>query len=287
MKHKIIVAAALLSLMLASCSPGATSTPKIEPGPEGNGYPAPGASVPEAGYPAPGTGIDLLNGTGWILASLNGQPALEKVNVTLSFTDGNLGGNDGCNSYGGSYASDGATLSVGEEIISTMMACEQPIMDQASAFIAALKQTASFTIEGEQLALLDANGQPLATLARQNRELPGTAWLVTGYNDGQQAVVSVLNGSELTLAFNADGTLNGSAGCNTYFSTFSVVGDNLQIAPPGATRMACSEPEGVMAQETQFLLALESATRYHMDGDLLELRAADGSLAVILTRTQE
>lgn len=287
MKIKIFVAAAILSLVLASCSPGAESTPQNAPTPNENGYPAPGNSVPEAGYPAPDVESDPLNGTGWILASLNGQPALEKVNVTLSFTDGNLGGSDGCNSYGGTYESDGPTLSIGKEITSTMMACEESIMDQASAFITALTQTASFTIEGELLTLMDANGQPLATLTRQSRELPGTAWQVTGYNNGQQALVSVLNGSELTLTFNADGTMNGSAGCNDYSSTYTAAEGNLQIAPPIATKMACSEPEGVMAQETQFLLALESAVTYHMDGDLLELRAADGSLAVTLTRVQE
>lgn len=299
MKLKMIVGITLFSLILAACTPGAASTPEKEPtqgepgypapgnsDPEA-GYPAPNDSTPEAGYPAPGVKDDLLNGTGWILASLNGQPALEKVNVTLSFEEGNLGGSDGCNSFGGSYAASGATLSVGKEIVSTMMACEEPIMEQASAFIAALTQTASFSMEGEQLTLADANGQTLATLTRQSRELSGTAWQVTGYNDGRQAVVSVLNGSELTLAFNADGTLNGSAGCNDYSSTYTVDGTTIQIAPPVATKMACSEPQGVMEQETQFLLALESAATFRMDGDLLELRTSDGSLAVTLTRAQE
>jgi hypothetical protein len=42
---------------------------------------------------------------------------------------------------------------------------------------------------------------------------------VTGYNNGKQAVVSVVIGSELTADFKADGNLGGSAGCNSYFAS--------------------------------------------------------------------
>jgi heat shock protein HslJ len=154
---------------------------------------------------------DLLNGSAWILASLNGQPALAGVTVTLNFQDGTLGGSDGCNSYSGSYESSDSELRIGKEIISTMMACAEPVMEQASAFTTALTQAVSIQMDGDQLTLLDKDNQKLAVLTRQSRELAGTTWLVTGFNNGHQAVVSLLSGSQLTLIFNADGTLNGSA----------------------------------------------------------------------------
>ncbi|HXV97717.1 MAG TPA: carboxylesterase family protein, partial [Anaerolineae bacterium] len=47
-----------------------------------------------------------------------------------------------------------------------------------------------------------------------------------------------------------------------------------------ATRKACPQPEGVMDQEMQYLAALETAATYQLRGDTLELRTADGALAV-------
>jgi heat shock protein HslJ len=42
-----------------------------------------------------------------------------------------------------------------------------------------------------------------------------------------------------------------------------------------------------MEQETLFLQALQTSATFRMDGDQLELRTADGSLAVSLTRATE
>ncbi len=133
-----------------------------------------------------------------------------------------------------------------------------------------------------QLALFDADGKALATFTQQSADLAGTSWIVTGYNNGQGAVVSVITGVELTADFGADGTLSGSAGCNRYTATYEVSGTGLKIGPAAATRMACAEPAGVMEQEAQFLQALATAATYRLEGDRLELRTADGALAVNL-----
>ena len=49
-----------------------------------------------------------LNGTKWRLTHLAGQPVITETEVTLNLDSGTLGGNDGCNSYGGSYTSEGS-----------------------------------------------------------------------------------------------------------------------------------------------------------------------------------
>ena len=36
--------------------------------------------------------------------------------------------------------------------------------------------------------------------------------------------------------------------------------------------MMCSEPEGVMDQEAQYLAALQSAAKYQIEGNVLQLR---------------
>jgi heat shock protein HslJ len=107
--------------------------------------------------------------------------------------------------------------------------------------------------------------------------LPGSSWVVTGYNNGKQAVVSTLSGTDLTANFGADGTLSGNGGCNEYSATYQIEGDKISIGPAVSTKKACEQ--AVMDQETQYLTALTTAAAYRIDGSKLELRAADGALA--------
>jgi heat shock protein HslJ len=108
--------------------------------------------------------------------------------------------------------------------------------------------------------------------------LPGTSWLLISYNNGQGGMVSVLAGTEITALFGIDGTLSGSAGCNTYSTTYTVDGNSLAIGPPVTTGQACTEPVGVMEQESAYLEALSATASYEIQGDQLTLRSAAGQV---------
>jgi heat shock protein HslJ len=220
-----------------------------------------------------------LNDTSWLLVNLNSQSVLSDTPVTIDFENGTISGTDGCNRYTTTYTLNGGKLSVDKNMVGTMAACPEPIMQQASAYTTALTQAATYKIDGQQLTLLDAVGKTLATFTKQSRELGGTSWIVTGYDNGKQAVVSVVVGSELTADFTADGKLSGSAGCNHYTATYEASGKSIKIGPAASTRKMCAEPAGVMEQETQYLKALEMATTYRLDGNQMELRTTDGALA--------
>lgn len=277
MMKRLWIAAALCGLVLAACSPVSPTLP-------GEAYPSPSNPNP-GGYPSPSAG-DPLASTSWILTQLNGQPALADVSVTLEFADGRLGGSDGCNSFGGGYQVEDGQLKVDPNMVSTLMACADEIMQQASAYTAVLLQSPAFQVEAGQLTLLGEDGAALAVFAAQSQELAGTEWIVTGINNGNQAVVSPLLDTEMTTSFGADGQVSGSAGCNRYFASFSVDSNAIKIGAPGATKMFCGEPAGLMEQESQFLKALESAATYRISGGTLTLFAADGNTAVTLARAQ-
>ena len=101
------------------------------------------------------------------------------------------------------------------------------------------------------------------------------------YNNGQEAVVSVILGTEITAYFGEDGQLTGSAGCNNYTATYEIDGDQIKIGPAATTRMACGEPEGVMEQEAAYLAALEMASSYQFeDQKRLILLDAEGRRVV-------
>ena len=57
-----------------------------------------------------------------------------------------------------------------------------------------------------------------------------------------------------------------------------MTGSNIMIGPAGTTRKMC--PDNLMQQEQQYLAALSSAAVYRLVGNKLELRRADGALAV-------
>ena len=228
---------------------------------------------------------NTLADTRWSLVNLNGQSVGSHPQVSIKFEDSKINGTDGCNSYSTSYTVKGGKFSVNKNIAATMMACPEPIMQQANAYITALTQAAAYKIDGRQLMLSDASGKVVATFMRQNSELGGTSWIVTGYNNGRQALVSVAIGSKLTADFSIDGKLSGSAGCNNYSAPYEASGKNLKIGTPASTRKSCADPEGVMEQEMLFLKALATTVTYHLEGNRLKLRTADGALSVSFVRT--
>ena len=159
-----------------------------------------------------------------------------------------------------------------------MMACSQEIMDQESAYLKALGEVETFKVTGDTLTLSDANKKAILVYKAQSQDLAGTSWEVIGYNNGKQAVTSVLAGTTLTAEFGKDGNLSGNSGCNTYNGTYTVTGDQIKIGPLATTRMAC--PQEIMDQETQYLAALQTAATYRVEGTGMELRTQEGALAV-------
>lgn len=103
-----------------------------------------------------------LEDTTWVLVSYGDpgdpQAALEDVEVIAVFsreseTDpGELDGFAGCNHYFGSFETDGNDLSIGD-LISTMMACEEAVMDQEHQYLSALEAATSYRIEGDRLEI--------------------------------------------------------------------------------------------------------------------------------------
>jgi heat shock protein HslJ len=240
------------------------------------------------GLGLPGWGGDVgptspLVGPNWTLTELNGQPPVPGTSVYIQFdADGRVAGSDGCNSFTGPYTVSGSTIDFPEPRASTLRACLPEVGAQAAAFNAALDNAATYQIVGSGLRLIDAGGATLAVFMAQDQSLAGTAWEVTGFNNGRQAVVSVLAGTSITATFGEDGRVAGSAGCNQYNASYTVDGDKTTIGPAASTRRFCAEPAGVMEQEAQFLAALQTAATYTLRGDMLELRTADGALAVTL-----
>ncbi len=228
-----------------------------------------------AGAPSGGT----LTGQVWALTALAGKAPIKDTGLTIQFgTDNTVSGSSGCNQYNGTYTASGSSLTI-KLGASTMMACAQPVMDQESAYQKALGDVKAYTVSGDKLTLFGADNKEIATYKATSQDLAGTSWQVIGYNNGKQAVVSVMAGTEMDIQFGKDGTVSGKSGCNTYNGPYTVNGNQITIGPLASTMMACSDPAGIMDQEQQYLTALGTAATYQIENNVLELRTSDGALA--------
>lgn len=103
--------------------------------------------------------------------------------------------------------------------------------------------------------------------------LEGTAWRLEDLN-GQPAVGLPGDGAP-TLTFAADQPrVSGNGGCNQFNGPYTRSGAALRMGPLASTRRACIDEAG-NRQETAYLRALESTTRYAVYDDLLVLYARD------------
>jgi heat shock protein HslJ len=116
-----------------------------------------------------------------------------------------------------------------------------------------------------------SSGQKDST--KQELTLEDTKWILLSYGETGN-LTDVLANTEITAEFvSAEGTVKGSAGCNSYFGSYEVEGGQLLIpGPVGATEMYCMEPEGVMDQEQKYLATLQLAESYEIDDDELSIR---------------
>ena len=230
------------------------------------------------------TVVSSLPGKIWVLASLAGKTPVKGTELTSEFTaKRRVSGSAGCNRYTGTYKVSGSTIRI-VPLATTRKACAEPIERQETAFLTALSRARSFVVSGATLTLKSAGGQGLATFKAQTQALAGTSWDVLAYNNGKQAVVSVLAETKLTAAFGKSGGLTGFAGCNDYNASYKANAPKISIGPVASTKKYCEQPAGVSEQETSYLAALETAATYRVEGSRLELRTTDGALAVELHR---
>lgn len=230
-------------------------------GDDGDGAPAV-SSIP----PTPWTLVAGIDVAGW-----------EDVAPSVTFEHGKAAGSTGCNRFTAPYSVDGEKLDLGQVAV-TQMACAGSAGEVERAFLDALEQVRTWRIEGDELVLGSDDDKPLL---RFRVPTPVGAWVATSILNGD-AVTSPIAGTELTATFTSDGKLTGSAGCNTYTTTYRGSGGAISIAQPATTRIMC--PEEVMVQEMAFLAALSATTNYRVEGSRLSLLTASGTFTAIFER---
>lgn len=111
-------------------------------------------------------------------------------------------------------------------------------------------------------------------------KLTGTEWVAESVQ-GDPVAAKVSS----TVAFGADGSVTGSAGCNRYFGAYSVDGSSIAFGHLASTQMMC--PPEQMEQEQRFLEVLARAERFEQreEGSLV-LYSAEGGESMVLSQVE-
>ena len=115
---------------------------------------------------------------------------------------------------------------------------------------------------------------------RETATLEDTTWVLEYFGESEAIGIccsdvylkTLIKNTEITIEFKrAEGQFSGTAGCNHYFGSYEVTGNNLSISGPiGATEMSCGED--IDKQEREYLSILQTARSYNV---------ADGGLTII------
>jgi len=109
-------------------------------------------------------------------------------------------------------------------------------------------------------------------------ELVGTTWNCYEFKVSGSPV-PVLASAPITAEFAEDGTLSGSAGVNTYSTTYKIDGKSMTIAGDIATSMMAG-PDDAMNQESNYLTTLPTVQSFDlMNDELVLFGPADSMIA--------
>ncbi len=212
-----------------------------------------------------------LDGRTFVSTEVTGYDLVDGSEINITFLADSMSVNAGCNAMNGGFQIDGDVLTAGP-FASTMMACDQPLMDQDTWLSDFLMSLPTITLEGETLTL--AGGDTTITLDElQPSELVGTTWLVTG-TVANQGISSVPD-STASITIAADDTVAVDTGCNTGSGSVEVTDTTLVFGPIGITRRACDD--ALNALEASVVTVLQGEVTYEIDGNTLSLRSGEGN----------
>jgi heat shock protein HslJ len=99
----------------------------------------------------------LLRGQDWVVTQLAGRAVLAEPIISVTFSeDGRLSGNASCNQFGADYRLTGEGLEISKGM-SSMMACEDAVMQQEQSFLELLGAISRFSIPGDGALVLHSN----------------------------------------------------------------------------------------------------------------------------------
>jgi putative lipoprotein len=103
-----------------------------------------------------------LEGRTWQLVELEGSAPLAGTSIDMTIDGEVVSGSSGCNQYNGPVTYGDGEMTLGPNFATTMMACEEAIMDQEQAYLAALASVTGYQVSDDEMILTDTAGEVVA-----------------------------------------------------------------------------------------------------------------------------
>lgn len=241
----------------------------------------PGTDQGSTPMPTPDTDLaTLLAGRAFLSQSATGITLAPDATLRIEFNDGQVSFSGGCNGHSGQATFAGDQLTVGP-MMSTMMACDQPLMDQDTAVAAFLNAGVTVLLDGANLALTGADGARIELLDREvadpDRPIEGTTWVVTGIISDE--AISSGWGEAVASITIVDGQAQVAAGCNRGMASASIGEGTITFGPLALTKMMCDDE--AMRLETAVTTVLQGEVTFDIEADSLTLM--NGTNGLMLT----
>jgi len=288
--HLVGIGAAVVTaaLALSGCGQGSTV--------QSGGSAASGSGSASSKAPSPSEGSTTSGGLAGKEYVSTGRtkdgkpyPLVPGSTVHLTFKDGRVVANAGCNTMSGAAGvKDGKLVLLGPTT-STMMGCEKALMDQDAWLGQLLESSPTVAVQGSTLTLT-AGGTVLtltdAVVAQPALPLTGTLWNLNSISTGDSAtpgttVSSVPAGVTSTMRI-VGGTMQVQAGCNTGSGTVAVTDTTMEIGPIALTRKMC--PQDAMTVEHAVTSVLQGTVKYSIKSSALTVTGTGGTLTYQVKR---
>ncbi|MBA3869842.1 MAG: META domain-containing protein [Anaerolineae bacterium] len=262
-----------------------------------NGGTAPTLQVTVTPVVGGNSSLGGLAAVNWVLSSFGPVAApvavLPGSTVTAIFTTDGVTGSAGCNSYSGNFTYDNAALTF-TPLITTKMACtDNNVMTQETTYLTALQSATGYQITNGQLQIaypdgvltfnvnntvptpaVSLTGTPIVNTDPTLGGLANVHWVLVSMGPTVAPVAAIADAA-VNIDFTQQG-VSGSSGCNQYSGTFIYNNNTLAFSPLVSTQLACAD--NIMAQESAYVAALQSATGYQIANGQLQITYADGVL---------
>jgi heat shock protein HslJ len=202
--------------------------------------------------------------------------------ITAQFSEeGILSGAAGCNRYTTSYVAKDGRMAI-EMPANTTMACTKG-MEQEAAYMQALMEAESYTINGGTLEITYGGGQGVLRYTSQHLPIENVLWTLVTMN-GEVNQVGLVPTTALFEPGTepGKGTVGGVAMCNNYGGSYTINQDALKVDPLATTRVNC--PDKVMQAEATYLEVLGNAKSYQVFGNTLVITSEKGILNYFANR---
>ncbi|MCE7861436.1 MAG: META domain-containing protein [Chloroflexi bacterium CFX2] len=221
-----------------------------------------------------------LNGTRWMLRSLNSHELRANTIITLEFDAKTVFGRGGCNRHGANYA---IQPNYGFKVYEggwTKMECREPegVMEQESEYLSAFGSVTNYYLMEENMLFL-ANEQEGVLLLYQllpkfdvlPENLMGKTWKLVWSN-----ALNSVKADTFTLLFD-ETKLSGTTSCRSYEGMYYIEDDILRVLSISmGTATTCSDEDN--NAEANYIALLSAIWQYNIVDTQLQIYTEFGAL---------